>query len=409
MMQNLPDIYIFNPTCEMAIANGTVSYMPPENLRQFETEACVLPMYFAQKQDIVLCTQLPDFAFVQKMTKLGFDLPFFLQTEQALASIEFVEQAKNRLLPWGWSAAMHHKMRGLKSSCSQAFRQSPVADWKIEYKQLYSRKAALHILQSILNNCISDFYIDRNEIPEVCQSIEEVEQQLNGRKNIVVKAPFSSSGRGLLFLRNGELKGYKLHWLEGILKTTDYVMVETLLDVVQNISFHYHIENQKVTNIGISTFHTTSNGQYLSSNINNHFTQLTENLQIFVHQTIGRAQADVNLALQKSNFAKLYEGFLGVDALLFTDRSGSLKIQPCLEINLRYNMGLLALILEKKLHPHAKGTLNTAHFKAKDYHLFCAQNEATKPVVIRDGKIAEGFFSLIPYSEKNRFGVWVDV
>ena len=34
--KKLPNIYIYNPTCEIAIANGTLSFFPNKTLSKFE-------------------------------------------------------------------------------------------------------------------------------------------------------------------------------------------------------------------------------------------------------------------------------------------------------------------------------------------------------------------------------------
>ena len=38
-----------------------------------------------------------------------------------------------------------------------------------------------------------------------------------------------------------------------------------------------------------------------------------------------------------------YVGYLGVDMMIYEDESGEFGVQPCVEINLRYNMGICLL------------------------------------------------------------------
>ena len=45
------NIFYFNPTCELAIANGSFSYMPPRLLRDFEQDCASLPFLFASPND----------------------------------------------------------------------------------------------------------------------------------------------------------------------------------------------------------------------------------------------------------------------------------------------------------------------------------------------------------------------
>ncbi|HOI48862.1 MAG TPA: hypothetical protein PK167_06130, partial [Prolixibacteraceae bacterium] len=63
----LPDVYLFNPTCEMAIANGTVSWQPNRLLQQMETDLGNLPQFFAAETDVVLVKRLPGKAFTDTL------------------------------------------------------------------------------------------------------------------------------------------------------------------------------------------------------------------------------------------------------------------------------------------------------------------------------------------------------
>ncbi|MBZ4677162.1 MAG: hypothetical protein JG782_1782, partial [Anaerophaga sp.] len=44
-------LFLFNPTNELAIANGQVSYMPPANLRRFENDLASLPWILSDEDD----------------------------------------------------------------------------------------------------------------------------------------------------------------------------------------------------------------------------------------------------------------------------------------------------------------------------------------------------------------------
>lgn len=104
----LPKIFIYNPTCEIAIANGTASYMPNKTLSRFEKDLDVLPMHFADEKDVVLVNQLPDQEFIKLMKEAGISLPEFKPFESSIQDKEFVKSAKESLEPWGWSPRIHH-------------------------------------------------------------------------------------------------------------------------------------------------------------------------------------------------------------------------------------------------------------------------------------------------------------
>ena len=61
---DLPDLYYFNPACEIEIADGKPFYKPPKNPLALENDLELLPMVFARSQDYVAVSQIPSYGFV---------------------------------------------------------------------------------------------------------------------------------------------------------------------------------------------------------------------------------------------------------------------------------------------------------------------------------------------------------
>ena len=163
-----PDLYYFNPTCELAVANGSTNYMAPDQLRRFEKELSILPAYLGNVEDIVLMDQMPSAEFRDQMEKAGFMFPFFQTLDFALSDSAFLSLDKGFLFPWGWSPAAHKLLSPLKSGCCPEFQNSPVANWNDTHRELYSRKTALEVLKNILADCRSDDLLFFNDLSEIC-------------------------------------------------------------------------------------------------------------------------------------------------------------------------------------------------------------------------------------------------
>jgi hypothetical protein len=73
-----PDVYYFNPTCELAVANGSFSYMPPHLLQEMERDLSILPFAFAHESDIVLTDNPPSPDFKMRLQNAGFAVPKFI-------------------------------------------------------------------------------------------------------------------------------------------------------------------------------------------------------------------------------------------------------------------------------------------------------------------------------------------
>ena len=49
--------------------------------------------------------------------------------------------------------------------------------------------------------------------------------------------------------------------------------------------------------------------------------------------------------------------------MIYSDSAGKYRVQPCLEINLRYNMGIVALMLSRRyLDEHAEGEFTVRYY-----------------------------------------------
>lgn len=142
-------VYLFNPTCELAVANGSFSYVPPLLLQQMESDLAILPFVMANEDDFVLTENKPAQKFVEKLASAGFKIPGFysLNELENSGSLDF-----DAIQPWGWSPAVHYKLRNLKEKCGSDFKNSPVFNWFPKHQSLYERETALKLLNELLEN-----------------------------------------------------------------------------------------------------------------------------------------------------------------------------------------------------------------------------------------------------------------
>ena len=403
--KRLPNIYIYNPTCEIAIANGTLSFMPNKMLSKFERDLDVLPLYFTDINDVLLVRQLPDKEFLSLITTAGIRLPKFKVLEEALQDSEFVSARKNSLQAWGWSPRIHHILKPFKTSCSSEYLEQPNAYWQEKHRDLYGRETALNVLKSFLSKHPDDKYIAKNQIARVCSNIGQIEKLIEEWKQLVIKAPLSSSGRGLQVLRYSYLNDSITQWINGTLESQSYVTVEALLDKKYDFSLQYHCDGKgNLKYMGPGFFLTNSNGQYegnILGGMPEHFKAYLSAIQM------DELSSGIKIAIEESELATNYCGYLGVDCLLFEDKNGEMKLQACVEINLRYNMGTLALILDRYLAAETKGAFKMIFKPKSTFDEFHKEMEKKHPFEMKDGKWYKGYLPLVsPYQNKN-FGAYI--
>lgn len=399
-----PNIFYFNPTCELAIANGSFSYMPPLLLQEMESDLSALPYIYATSNDIVLTENPPSPTFKQILTEAGFELPNFCCHEElvTLSNTSF-----NSLFPWGWSSAAHFRLKEFKGNCSDEFRSNPVSDWKDQYKTVFERETSLKLLSEILKKNQSDWMINKNLIGIKVTSLEEIESILNKLEAIVLKSPLSSSGRGIQIIRKKQLNNSNRQWISGIFKQQNYLIAEPFLDKRVDLSFQYKItSNSEVEYLGHSVFETNTNGQYIGTLIHPNLVEIIPELDIEkLNSMIGTTAKMIQETLIDSEYAVLHRGYIGVDAMIFNDHE-HFVMQPCIEVNCRMNMGILALHLENRIHTESFGIFKLFTGQLGEFNVFVAEQSKMNPVRLKEGRIYSGFIPLTEPDKSKKFGAY---
>lgn len=407
MPELLPDIFFFNPTCEFAIANNSPNWQPNKLLQKMEDDLSSLPLFFGKKEDFVVVNRTPSDDFISSLKQLGIEPTGFILKTEALADIDFINLPKNRLLPWGWSPAMHKLFNPLKESCSDAFKQSVIADWKPEHREFTSRKFASEILLNVLPTLKSHLTFSESFIPKICTSQNDFETALKQWGEIMVKAPWSSSGRGLQPITKTPVHPKVWEKVLGIIKEQGFAIAEPFLKKVFDFSFQFEIKQGKVQFLGISKFSTNKKGQYEGNFLNGIPEIFEKQLLEFIETAIDEILQPLTDTLENTKLTTFYEGVFGVDTLIFTDNNNQLKINPCLEINLRHTMGLLSLKLEKLIYKNKKGIYRTFFQPGTSFFDFKKVMEKKYPLKTSENKLESGFLALTDAQKDTLFGAYI--
>lgn len=251
------------------------------------------------------------------------------------------QQAGEGPLPWGWDwdSRAELKRAGIPSS------ELPTDDELQEIRRLSSREQTLSILLALRNLCPGIV------LPERLDSPEGLDTYLVRHESdtYVLKSPWSSSGRGLSLhpqQDSGALRRRGLH----VIRQMGCIIAEPWYDKVQDFAMLFFVNRlRQVCFKGYSLFENDSRGTYLhgmlASNGEIEATlcrQLngTERPREQLHEIrqtlkdwIGRAAAPF-----RSDFPL---GWVGID-MMIVDKDGTRILHPCVEMNLRSTMGVVA-------------------------------------------------------------------
>jgi hypothetical protein len=405
-----PDIYFYNPTCEIAVANGSENFMPKSLLRRMEYDLDLLPAFFALPKDVILVQKYPCSRFLDSLTEAGLP-PFKLrQLDESLNDSAFLSEPKGFLNPWGWSPAMHKLFAPLKPSCSSEYLNSPMAQWDPVHKELYSRKAGSELLSNILTNSNYTFFTPLDEMPQICTSHEEIYALQQKWNHVIVKAPWSSSGRGLQVLRPGEYNRTNYQVISGFLSHQGYVMAEPYYNKVQDLSFQFYSKgNGQIEFLGIGSFKTDKSGRYSGSYIEEIPQYVELSLKDFLIDHLDETKKCLERALQNSPYSLQYQGWLGVDSIVYKSEKNAFMIQPCIEVNCRYTMGTISLAFRKRLAEGSRGFLSIIYRKEGELQQYFTEQKLRNPLIIEENKVVKGFLSLTPVADDTVFGAYLVV
>jgi len=403
----LHDIIYFNPTCEFAIANISTNWQSNKLLQKMEDDLSSLPLFFGKKEDFVLVSHMPSEGFIESLKQLGIEPPDFKLKTTAITESRFINLRRNKLFPWGWSPAAHKFLTPFKESCSEEFKRSAISDWKPEHRELTSRKFASEILLQLLNIGCSEYLLPKSFMPKICISQNDFEVALKQWGEIMVKAPWSSSGRGLQPITKTPVHQKVWEKVLGIVKEQGFAIAEPYLKKEFDFSFQFELKKGKVQFLGISNFSTNKKGQYVGNFLNGLPETFEKRILEFTQNAALEIRQPLTETLESSKLATFYEGVFGVDALIFSDCNNQLKINPCLEINLRHTMGLLSLKLEKLIYKNKKGIYRTYFQPGTSFYDFKKEMEKKYPLNISGYKIESGFFALTDPLKDSQFGAYL--
>lgn len=380
------ELFYFNPTCEMAIANGTATYTPPKHLEKFRNDLSILPIYFGDAQDVVLIDSTVPSYFLDDLKNLGWDLPLVVNRSEDISTDLLPLQ---KFSPWGWSPAVVRKMQPFSSLLGESDKSRQVLRWDEGYKIMMSRLTGQKLSQLVKSLLLPEGYIS---IPEVALQVDSMSQLIQMEREmttpILLKTPWSASGRGLFKIRSRNENVVESNWIKSKFKQQGFLMAEPFLNKIQDLSFHFKKEFGRVVFLGTTFFKSESDGRFMGCYIGIPEIDISD---IFpLRGVVEQASNLLETSLCSLEEIEDYNGYIGVDALLFYDDLGEVKLHPCIEVNLRYTMGLLNLSLRKRIHPDSKGFWNIIVVDELEASAFLNSGK----LVFEDGFLVSGKLAL---------------
>lgn len=392
----MPALHLFNPGHETAVLLGTANYTPSANVKKMTEDLALLPLWYACQDDLIYDGTGTGNSFIRS-------LPVGLGPFASSLIPDVIGSKAYTAKPWGISPqALNLCQRIKKHSLPNLF----IPEWKEEYKVLTGRQTSISC-HKLLYERLEGLAVPHP--PVMLHSVEQLQEYLaEAPLPVVTKAPYSSSGRGVLWLRNKTLTNAERNWIKGIIQKQGFISIEKGLDKTRDFAMEFYSDGEgTVTYEGLSIFTTGEKGAYSGNKLASQDSLHKEIASITGQDAFARVRAAVEQVLTRI-YAHNYEGYLGVDMMLYRDND-RIRIHPCVEVNMRTTMGVVALrIFDRYVHPEAKGVYSVVFDKEPGIALERHRElTANHPLRIDEGKIVRGYLALCPVTGQTNYRAYL--
>ena len=329
-------LHIFNPDHDLALASGLANFTAPHAGRQLRHDLGWLPALWAESDDAVMTDDVMQSQRAARCRPVGTRL-FTDKRQVATLPVTAIE-------PWGWNSAL----------CSQLLRAGINSHLLPTDETLQAIRMLSHRRQAALMLARLQSAETTGEAVE-CTTIDDAIGQAHQYGRAVMKAPWSSSGRGIRFvdINNCDTFGSGLDgWIRNTISRQGSVMVEPFYHKIKDFGMEFLSDGHgNLQYQGLSLFHT-QNGAYAGNIIATEESkrqQLARYIPIDLLDHIrNKLCSELDMLLNGC-----YCGPLGVDMMIVGKEAAlsSCLLHPCVEINLRRTMGHVALAIGQKLNP----------------------------------------------------------
>ena len=325
-------LHIFNPEHDIAMAYNAGQITLPHAIQEFKMNLGYIPALWANDGDCVL---VDDVAYaIKALSKIHRP-----HSDVVFVSVDDIKGANfTSIDPWGWDLCIYTALSKANVSV-EGFNIINVFNDKFFYrlKDLSNRKHTSTLLQYIRKGieeftCGESFYVSN------FGNLLKLIQLYN---LAVVKAPWSSSGRGVRYVSSKGICDSLSGWAQNIIKRQGGLTVEPYYNKVKDFAMEFYSHgNGDIDYKGLSVFNTAE-GTY-TGNIVASEDYKTDIISKYLSGELLQLVSQRIRNYLSPIFNNVYKGPFGVDMMVVAGDSKGFLLHPCVEINLRKTMGHVA-------------------------------------------------------------------
>ena len=381
-------IYVFNPDADLALADNRPTYVAPATVRQMSRDLALLPFWYAEEGSGVRVVSQDEAVFVKRMNEC------FRRNIVPVSSKERHRLGEIKWVPWGWTPALRRALmeEGINEVCLPG--EKTLAEWRI----LSSRERVSAWLDDLgETGGVRAESVNLKDLTACRIYAEE-------HRAVVFKAPWSGSGKGLRWCRGNftpDVEG----WCARLLRKHGVVTASPVYDKVEDFALEFYADGQGGYHFeGYSLFATTSGGAYAGNSLLPD-EEVEHRMEAYgLGEALRRVRARVLEIAAK--YTGSYQGYWGIDMMVCRDSDTKhYWIHPCVEVNLRMNMGVVAHKLYRHLLlPGSMGRLVIDYLPAPSaMYARHMEDRERQPLRMEQGRVREGYLALTPVTRQSRY------
>ncbi len=442
-----PSVFVFNPFAEGRIAEGK-SFNPTKHQRQLARDLENLPQFLCRQDDIVLVNEKPSVEFLSGIKQARFALPEFVELPErgsatrstSISSTaggkseppstgdiaaghrpalrELASRKLGSLRPWAWGPDSFELLKPIFRSVTGE-KRADEERFNSGLAQLYSKAWSANFLRKILQGragsplpaerrarsdtpylCTSDEVgVAVNSLDEALTVIATIRRR--GHHKIVVKEAFGLAGSNAMRLFEPEILETHLRWVANALQKKRRLVVEPWLEREMDFSVQLEMTANGLKLCGFTGLINDAKGQFQGNWAESHHHTRIPSKVIALFNTAANISREI-LNLYGEIFTMLEEelrrtdfiGPIGIDAFVYRDANGAVRLKPIVEINPRYTMGRVMVELMKQTCQGGCGLLrlvNRATMRAaghEDFPAFARSLVETFPLRLEGEPVA---------------------
>ena len=344
----------FDAGAESDVA-GSVDQKTKSLTQSLTADLELVMLALTKPDDLLLVQRLPSNRVKKQLMDAGFELPEFVPMEQSAA---LADRNLHDAAPWAWTPAAVDLARGFEA----ALKHGPPT-WQDRDGMFYRKSWSTKQLgEWLADGDPLDCLCGSEVVGEVINSVEQfdvarVDFENRGFEHLVLKPDLSASGRGQRrFATGGGLSDRELGELKVLFELHGQVVIEPELDRVMDFSILFDGQGDL---LDWSQQLVGPGRKYLGSVLDKSLFGCAGDVKRFFladkAQKVKQVSAWLDQRLRRSGVGSQLSGPFGIDAMVYRDVTGQLKIKPLVELNPRTTMGHVSLSLSKRLASGAMG------------------------------------------------------